>query len=511
MKIDLMILYIILSFLKLTNNIYIVIPFNKLVFNNSDLEKDFLSKKFSEDIYTDLLVANPIQKIKLLLRLDQNDLIIKEPEYNSSLSNSFLQHKYISNKLICNDSFHLLTINSSEELNKFFHKNKNDKKIIKQNNYKEYRDINFVYLNKSLSYNFLEKELLSDEIEKIKKNTFGILGLRFSYMNTDSSPILIKLFKMKNIVNSSIFTFFFNKNEENYGYLIIGEKVIDKEKEFEETNNTNFAMRNGKLSWDLRADRIYSQANINYNNKNFFLDSNKEVELKIDKSYILGSQNYKIFIEEIFFDFLIKENICYYKKLIIEQSYGTYVCDSKSNLFLDYYNNRFPNLVFKLYNIVDELILTKKNLFVYNNYNKSDTNIYFNIYFSTIYTTKWMLGRPFLEKYRFSFDSDKSFILYHKNKFNDNEIKSNKENNKSYKNIKILFIIFLILVIFFLGYLFHKSITKIPRKQKANELNDEFEYSISNNKNSKLYNDLDVNNSNFKENNYYLELGQKNI
>ena len=77
--------------------------------------------------------------------------------------------------------------------------------------------------------------------------------------------------------------------------------------------------------------------------------------------------------------------------------------------------------------------------------------------------------------------------------------------------LKIILIAFLGLIIFILGIMFHKSIIKIPRKKKANELNDEYYYQ-SEDKHKKINNnDLDINNNgNSKEENLYLELGSKN-
>ena len=348
-----------------------------------------------------------------------------------------------------------------------------------------------------------------------------MLGLRLSYINIDSSPDLIKTLKGNKAINSSIFTFIFNDNkkDEYYGYVIIGNKFIDTEKEYEETNNTYFARRNSRVSWDLKTNTIYSQTKSNSNSKSknndLFLEKNIDVQLIIEKGYILGTHNYKKYIEDIFFNELVKEKVCQYKNLLIEYSVGTYVCNSKSKLFLDYYNI-FPDLIFKIDNIEDELILTKNDLFFYNEYNKSDTNIYFIIYFNTIYTTRWILGRTFFKKYRLSFNSDTSYIVYHKKKIEEEKIENNV-NNENIKNnnniiIKIVFIIFLILIIFLLGFLFHKSITKIPRKQKANELEDEFDYSIANDKNRKISNNLDINTNTFSnKNSFYLELGSKNI
>ena len=57
--------------------------------------------------------------------------------------------------------------------------------------------------------------------------------------------------------------------------------------------------------------------------------------------------------------------------------------------------------------------------------------------------------------------------------------------NVSNKNINLyLYLgiggaILLLIIFFILGYLCHKNIIKLPRKKKANELDDEYEYSIN--------------------------------
>ena len=140
--------------------------------------------------------------------------------------------------------------------------------------------------------------------------------------------------------------------------------------------------------------------------------------------------------------------------------------------------------------------------------------IYFKVYFHIILSTSWNLGRDFLKKYRLSFSYDSSIILYHKNKIinniKDNIINESNNNNKS-KILKIFFIILLCLAIFILGFLFHKAMIKKPRKAKANELDDEFDYQ-NDDKNKKLNKDFDINtdNNNKKGNSLYLELGTKN-
>ena len=79
------------------------------------------------------------------------------------------------------------------------------------------------------------------------------------------------------------------------------------------------------------------------------------------------------------------------------------------------------------------------------------------------------------------------FIDENNNNNNDNEgndYKKNNGNKNSNTNshsilIKVLIIAGLLIIFFILGILFHKNIIKLPRKKKANELEDDYEYTIS--------------------------------
>ena len=67
-----------------------------------------------------------------------------------------------------------------------------------------------------------------------------------------------------------------------------------------------------------------------------------------------------------------------------------------------------------------------------------------------------------------------------KDENNSNENNSN-ENSKSSTLIKVIIIISLLIIFFVLGILFHKNIIRLPRKKKANELEDDYEYTINQN------------------------------
>ena len=105
----------------------------------------------------------------------------------------------------------------------------------------------------------------------------------------------------------------------------------------------------------------------------------------------------------------------------------------------------------------------------------------------------WIIGIPFLKKYRLSFDYEKKRIGFYKNdgKIINNNINKDKKEEKYnfFKStiFKVILIVLFILIIFILGMLFQKYLQK-PRKKKVNELDDNYIYepykdSINNNKN----------------------------
>ena len=493
---------------------YILIPFDSMIYNPKNdtiINTDPLSSKMSEDIYFNLTIGNPKQTLKIFIRIDQYELRIKEPNYISSLSKSFKYH-LIRDKILCKENFYLMTFDTLDDLNNFIHSGITNKAKEEKERMKEISNITFVYLNDTTNNKYLETELLYYDLDKLIKYNYGMLGLRNRHIKWYNYPQFIDTLVETKEINTPLFSLVFNKdkNSNHLGYLIIGDVFIDKKTEYEEINKTHCNLRGGSISWDLGFETIYSESK--KDNMNSFYERNINAELRVELSYILGSNDYKTFIENEFFNYLINKKVCEYKEVKIDLSYRTYVCDGQSKIFLDYYNNKFPNLIMILKKIDEKFILTQEDLFFKNTNDISDTHIYFNIFFHAIKTSSWVLGRTFLQKYRFSFNYDTNLILYHKSKINDN-IKENTIINEEKNNslpLKIFLIIFFVLVIFILGFLFHKSIIKLPRKIKVNELNDEYYYQ-SEDKNKKLNNDLDINKNNTKEKEkmFYMELGTK--
>ena len=156
--------------------------------------------------------------------------------------------------------------------------------------------------------------------------------------------------------------------------------------------------------------------------------------------------------------------------------------DEKSNLnmILFYYvcNNsvdisKFQPIIFQLRDFNYNFSLNYKDLFFkYNN------SYYFLILFGT---KNFHFGRYFLKKFKIAFNQEKKIIYLD---YKNNSLIFHLDLNKNII-ISILFIIIICCIIFIL-----KLIKIIPRKIRANELNENYEYL---NKNSENYIEFSVN------------------
>ena len=95
----------------------------------------------------------------------------------------------------------------------------------------------------------------------------------------------------------------------------------------------------------------------------------------------------------------------------------------------------------------------------------------------------WVFGKPLFKKYQMVFDQDKKtygFYLQLNNNINNKE--TIIENNKTTTSTKISWILVVVLFLVSLGLLYalHKLLPKLPRKLKANELEENFSYEVNN-------------------------------
>ena len=221
-----------------------------------------------------------------------------------------------------------------------------------------------------------------------------------------------------------------------------------------------------ETAWSFQMDEI---ATYDKNSKKILFTKNK-VDFLIDRGLIIGTDEYKNKMDELIFNDLIKEKICFREiNIFTDEEKGTndeyyiYYCSVSSFMgnkdypSVDHYKN-FPSLEFSLREANMTFILYKQSLFHVIN-----SRAYFLVVFKKSENTEnniWKLGEPFFSHFQFTFDQDSKTVGFYNpklekienDKYMDDENYKNKDKNKSNgKKIKenniYLIILFAVVVI----------------------------------------------------------------
>ena len=465
-------LIILLYFIKLSKA-YLIIPlkFTNINATIDDIKTNYLSKIYSDNLYLNISIGTNNETIKGLLDMGQVGFYIYENAYNYNSSSSFMK----DNKTIS------------------FNKRNYEKGYISNDTLCIYniKDITKPKIEKCTGNNNIIKFALLKHIEDNIYANYSIVGLQQNdYYDENSVPLFIHSLKKGDLIDSYTFSFSFNNkekkekdkdkdkgdinNNEIIGYLFLGYEYEENE-EFE-IKQFSSVRKFGNPFWFIS----FSEICVGLNNSYDTSSQNKyqsfhytEVELIGSLPYLVGIYEYNIYIKFHFFYDFLSSKICNYTGVPLNPDYSTFVCDSKSEIFMNALNTKFPKLYF-IYNETNTtFILDKEDLFTYNLYNESDNLIYFLVFFYNHNgqyddITKFKLGMPFFKKYKLSFNSDARIIKYYEkvNNKKKEEEKNIKNNEKVYLVIKIIVIIVLLIIFFGLGFLFHRIITKTPRKKR---------------------------------------------
>ena len=475
--------FLFLSF-KLINCFYII-PFDTIYIKDEAINEtnNYLNDIMQNELYMNLSMGIPQQDLRVVLKMEKTGFMIYEDALKYNLSESYeevdekIDQGWIMDTIyfLSKDHFYLCSISSYKDIDK-----------IKENcDMKKTNKAKFLRLqNKPGKTNSYNKMFY----------TYGIIGLKYNNIPSFNAPQFVLSFNDSNEIKSKCFSFKFENNlrkgfidNNNKGYFIFGEELTDDIDEKNEINYIQIKSIGSGLAWALKFDKIYTKVNdIGIKdeeiNKNFieFKQENRDAGIIANNPYLRGIDEYFKYINETFFNDLVEKKVCHYNNLINNGEYYSYICDSKSEYFMERLNKSFPDLVFEHKDLEKNFTLTKNDLFAYNSFNDSDTNLYFlviNYVKKPPYYITWSLGIPFLKKYRLSFNYDSKMIGFYKN---DGKIidKSKKEDDFNFfeSNIfKIFIIIILVIIIFILGMLFQKNLQR-TRKKKANELDDNYEY-----------------------------------
>ena len=341
----------------------------------------------------------------------------------------------------------------------------------------------------------------------------GNIGLNLN-TNLDKTNLILQL-KKKNYINKYVWTLKYQTEDD--GIIIIG-----TEPHFYQTNSYYMSQfqkikaiqnQSPDTAWSFKMDEVRT---FDKKNNKIILSQNK-VDFLIDRGLIIGTDEYKIKIDELVFNELIEKKICFceVKTFIDEEKqtkdeYYIYYCNKDAFMGNKYtiektYYNTFPSLEFYIKNLNMTFKLVNDHLF-HEIYERS----YFLVVFKKSKTENniWKLGEPFFSHFQFTFDQDQKTVGFYNNYLkrikNDEYMKNNnEEDNSKKKGRNSLYLVILIIVILlvsislWIAFILGKKLNS-NRKKRANELNDEdFDYSsdqkLNTNNNSTTEDSLQIN------------------
>ena len=445
---------------------FITIPF-KIQQENSYSPKDynpdiFIYNNFYKNYTFGFSVGNPPQKVDGIII---NDNLCFEMKSVEDIDNNMAYIKTSNNQYSPKDS-------SSFSL---YHK---ELRWAKGQYQTLAFDLFYFETNTSKKYNLSlfikQSEEANINIDEIKNKKYIIkFGLNVqSSFSGDECPNFMIYIRSKASIAKYIASFIFKNSQE--GNLIIGDELYKyNPKIYNESYHTGvYSFQYNELNYDNAI--IYDTSNSSYINLN-----KTDAYIKYNYGIIIGTDEYKQKIDEIFFSKLISNNICRIQIVKLNESsfYYIYICKEDTDL------SNFPKLVFFSRNHRFNFELNYQDLFV----KKFDNNIYFLIVFNINKGTNqcWTLGEPFYKKYTFSFNLDARIVGFYSKIFSDeNNVEDDKINKKDTQpnNKTSLIVVFIIVGIIFVAVLMILSFyfgmkLKEKRKIRANELKeDNYEY-----------------------------------
>ena len=424
------VILIIFSIFNYSNNKGIIFPFETEKINKEI--SNYIDSFKQNKIFITIEIGSPSKIINTYLTMDTNYLIIA----NSSIDNSY----YNNEKSITYKNISFLDNYFLEYFKKGYLAKETFlfKTSLNNNEKQKFNNIEFIH---ALEY----------KDDTIKNSGYFGLQIPKKY-----KPNIYKSLKKENVISEEYWNLKYTSDDK--GYFILGEYPSEYNDEINvrKTNALPCTEENTNLCWHLKFNDIkFGEINVN---------RDRLAEITPELGFIIGTGEYEQKISENFFN---KFNNKCQKKSTEDYKYNYYECDE------DFDTSNFKNLEFIHTDLEFDFIMTKDDLFkIYNN------KIYFLIIFSVYSEKSWKLGKPFIKKYNFGYNTDNNKIyFYHKEEKVDES--KNNSNTIYYIVIGVLGIGAIIMAIFVIINKYFK-----PKRKIANELKEEI--NISSNQDNAL-------------------------
>ena len=303
-------------------------------------------------------------------------------------------------------------------------------------------------------------------------NKYAFFGLK-SATNDDMNNLnIINQMKDNNLIKYP--TWFLSFNSDSKGKFIIG--TLPHLYDNITYNEANMAKENCKAPCSIISiqfqDIYYGNKN-DYNNRASIVPQHTTVFFSLYTRLIRCTSDYGNIIHRKFFEEQIKNGNCHQDTL--SDGYLYYYCEKKSFSLSSMENLNFVTSV-----LSDNMtfVLEPKDLF----YEKNEIYYFLIIYKPDDYLTppdsEWIVGSLFLQKYLLTFNKNEKMIYFYKTtQSKDGNPSDNNDNGKGISAKFIIIIVILsILLLGIIAFLIYYIIKIKPRKKRANELVDEFDY-----------------------------------
>ncbi len=413
-------------------------------------EEDFMRKMFHNDIYTNIKLGSHEETLPVNIKMHSLSFYIIDEKNNNTNNIKYYSSK--SNLLKKEKELKKLYLYEEDYTHAFV---VTDKIIFDKKN--QINNFTFILTDSIISsYHITEG---------------GVIGLEFvSYLKSQiTDSLFIENLKKSKIINKSIFSIKYNSNDE--GVFIVGDELhLTKESDYVENalKIIDCTEISNEIQWGFKID-------------NFTVNGNQikgiyNILFYPEFNFIIGEEYYKDYIEENYFK---NNKNCEKKEFTIigkfeseyDKTYEYFVCNSNIK------ESDFPNIKIlnKKMNLTFEF--DSKELFIEYNNKK-----YFIVVFPEDLTfSTFIMGKPIFQKYDFIFNKESKKIgVYDKS-----VPRYNKIWDTIWSIFKIILIILFIFIIILIGYSIYIKLNG-PRKKRANEIEDNYDYLPSTKSNSPL-------------------------
>ena len=345
-------------------------------------DKDSTKEKFFEinnkiNFYTDFDIGNTIKKITIFYNFENSILSLHSNLKMESVQSTFEPKDSKTFKKLDNNKVEdglSIQVKNEQKINKFI----------------------FSYEN----------------LTEADKNIIGCIGLQNFYQEVTNNKVESSNFltQLKNLGLIDYISFNINYTSDYQGFININIEPDELSPNLYSNKNKHSASVKdiksnypGNYLWNLEINSIY---HINDEKKEVLINSHSSQDkysalLNPTYGLIKGSESYKNIIEKDFFKKLIDSNICSISNINNKLFYS---CNAINKNEI---KEKFPTLYFHHQKFNYKFELNFNDLF----YIKNDI-MYFLIYFvqssnnddKYAQISEWILGKPFLQKYQFSFD-----------------------------------------------------------------------------------------------------------